>query len=29
MNPTVVGIILIVAIVGYAVFSVVYKQKAA
>lgn len=27
MNPTVVGIILIVAIVGYAVFSVVYKQK--
>ena len=28
MNPTVVGIVLIVAIVGYAIFSVTYKQKA-
>ena len=27
MNPTVVGMILIVAIVGYAVFSVVYIMK--
>lgn len=27
MNPTVVGIVLIVAIVGYAIFSVTYKQK--
>ena len=27
MNPTVVGIILIVAIVGYAIISVIYKQK--
>ena len=28
MNPTVVGIVLIVAIVGYSIFSVTYKQKA-
>lgn len=28
MNPTVVGIVLIVAILGYAIFSVTYKQKA-
>ena len=27
MNPTVVEIVLIVAIVGYAIFSVTYKQK--
>lgn len=27
MNPTVVGIILIVVIVGYSIFSVTYKQK--
>lgn len=27
MNPTVVGIILIVSIVGYSIFSVMYKQK--
>lgn len=28
MNPTVVGIVLIVAIVGYSIFSVMHKQKA-
>lgn len=28
MDPTVTGIVLIVAIVGYAIFSVMYKQKA-
>ena len=28
MNPTVVGIIVIVLIVGYSIFSVTYKQKA-
>lgn len=27
MDPTVVGIIVIIALVGYAVFSVIYKQK--